>query len=836
MATINIIKGLIGMEDINTMSNGTTTFSRATSSGGSQTLTKIARNRLITREYDVTQYGTVGNGVSNDTAAIAACIADAVGSGSARIVFPPGYTFAVQPTQADAEIFRLDNFSGPVEIVMTGATIRVTATTSVDPTNAANEKNDCAVFLATTANDITFIGGTFDLNRDYADADPKYGAFKGSICSNVTFRDVTFKDCSNYHGCIKLDSTAGAATGKWHGVTVENCTFETSTCGVWLEGAFRNVNIRGNAFRYMDIAPHDANYEGTFADGYGGGGVKSCQAIKLYASLAYDATDTINGGTVGDTQGIVISGNTFYGCHRAVDADARALGAATDADHYRELVIANNTAWGVAGVYVERWSNVVVEGNVLSGMTGNDVTAYAAIAYENGVTSGNYATSVDFATFIDVTRCHDVVVRGNIIDGKYAFGALTQQVYGIVAGEYSIDVPTNHVALSNNTIRRCYVGLRGKQLYDARIDSNTIKESGYPVQCFAETGASSGRNTESSNASNIFSDNVVYADLLAAAVASGITYAAKFEGSWEICGNTFVGLSTEETDYRLAVLAGFDKNNDLTSEIGTYRFRNNTLRRFNYTPVEVLAGSATHVIELELSNNHFDSEQGSLPAATVGGVLINRPNSTDQLKVTGGGNSSANLRRGVLTSYPSNGSGTEDLDFGGWTTDLSAEAAVSGWRLFDESNANAAALGYGKPFYAGRYVATKTAMIRAASGSGTVVATDFLPYGIILGIGVRNDKLLTMGGSGVGYYVGYANSGAAVVKNYWGSVAALTAETTNDNATTNAAASILARPLNSAEKDLILTSYVSGGADGGTFTDGDVMVTVAYIPLSGNEF
>ena len=91
MAVINILKGLIGKEDLNI---GSGTFTRLKSDGTSQTMTKVNLRSFNTGIFNVKDYGAAGDGSSNDTLAIQSAI-DAAQDASGGVVYFPAGTYSV---------------------------------------------------------------------------------------------------------------------------------------------------------------------------------------------------------------------------------------------------------------------------------------------------------------------------------------------------------------------------------------------------------------------------------------------------------------------------------------------------------------------------------------------------------------------------------------------------------------------------------------------------------------------------------------------------------------------------------------------------------------------
>jgi hypothetical protein len=840
MATITITKsasgGNIGKEDLTLQSSTVTTFSRGTSSGGSNTLTKIARSTFNENEYDVTQYGAVGNGISDDTEAIQAAITACAVDGG-MVVFPHGYTFAVKPTAADAPIFSLVPLK-PMTFWMYGATIRVLSTSSLDPTSAANEKVYGAVFRATSGvSNLTFLGGTIDLNRDYASQDPRYGFFKGFSSNYVTFRDITFKDCSNYHGAIYLTDLSVAALGRWHSLVIDNCVFQTCSLGISLEGAMKNVSITNNKFSHMDLAIYrDETYKYGIDDGYGAGTYKPAGAIRVrpFGNGTQASPDTIIGGVLGKTEGINITGNTIYGAGLGIEVAAQSI---TDSDNCCNVVVANNTITALAGISMSMCSGATIRGNTFWRLVTADMAVYDDTAYVNGITAGSFLTDVPEGWGIDARKSQDVVISGNFITGGYWLATSElNEVDGILFGENADDINATAV-VDGNTIILCRYAIRPEQCRYSVVSDNKVSYSKYAlVTNYAE---SSARNTAQPSYDNVLQGNLFLVSQALHGAAGNSVLLVELEGQWEVRDNTFVGYTTTGTDLRLLKLKGWDWAGDGIADLGDFRVKNNVFRRFQYTPVEVVAGvghDADFVARVSFTGNEFYSEQASLPAVTVGCIKINRPSGGNQSMVVNGGHNFANkVRRAYILTYPDADGASATYNFGQWEHDQNSDS-TSTWRLFDDVGTNTGATGFANVFRSGRGIQTRTMQVNCNSTTGTVVISDALPFGIIWHVAVRNDTALVMGSSGAGYLVGYGRGTTATFDAYWGSVDALTADTASNTTIDAFPTTPLLLGTSTTENDIILTAKLAAGTRGGTFTSGQVIVTVAYSPLFGDDF
>ena len=180
--------------------------------------------------FNVLNYGAVGNGTTDDTAAIqsAANAACAVGG---TLYFPAGYTYIVSggTTGSASSHVGMIGFSGKVHVVIdTGATVRVASTnglfTSIFYGSSSSADYSGTVFEG---------GGTIDTNSaaNIAAGQVPTAGSGGLPCksiqgfdqgSNILIRDLRFTNGDNIW-FITFSSTSNGALSN---VTVENCQFD----------------------------------------------------------------------------------------------------------------------------------------------------------------------------------------------------------------------------------------------------------------------------------------------------------------------------------------------------------------------------------------------------------------------------------------------------------------------------------------------------------------------------------------------------------------------------------------------------------------------------------
>lgn len=765
----------------------------------------------------VVDYSATCDGVADDTAEIQAALDACEAAGGCVLEFPSGGTCLVSPPAADTPIFTIG--ASNITFDFQGATIKVSATASTDPTNITSERRNGFVFHATGKSNLAFIGGEFDGNRGAAV--PSYYGFIGVFdCENVTIRDNYIHDGDNDSGMIFVSgydygtSTHGIATN----ITIENNIFEKCSRGPTFEQGLRNVFVSNNKLLWLDISPTSYT-TGRFSE------TRTLRGIRLNGfTIAPEPTISTPAPRFDN---VVVIGNQIIGSHFGIEIWNNDDDEGDDPTYTSGVVVANNTIqktfWGIS---IVTFSDQSVTGNTFNGMSNDDVTYYEGRT--NGQTNANL-----WHTGIEARAGKSVTVSGNSVRSSGYWDASSGWLNtgdGISVGvgtdaAGTLSLPTD-INVTGNTVQGFGAGIRLVQSREAVVASNRI------TNCFraviADYTITQSNKKPNPSASpwrnNLLSGNVILAEPSSIAVSSsaspaGPTGLIELQGNWDIIGNVIEGAATTAT--RLLAMRGYDSTGaDTTADIGTYVVRGNTFRNFSVAPI--LDGNTANyaTISVTLDGNLFNSMQAS-PGSTLAAYRIER-NLAVNKTIRMGRNRALNLPRAVLMGATV-GALTETYDFGEWDTDGTMSQP---WR----SESGGGTISGGTPIVRfGPRMLAKHLRLDTGTGTGdpTVDIASMLPArSVILGVRAELASTITASAGTTGWAIGTTTDADA-----WGTGIALTSATkVGPSNWTVAYGSVF--PGTSAGS-IRITAL--GGADP-YFTDGYVNIFVDYILMDGDGF
>ena len=819
MATI-ITRGLIGEEDLSVQNSSTDTFSRTTSSGGSQSLTKIARSTLCTREFDVTQFGAVGNGTTNDTAAIQAAVTSATAAGGGMVVFPAGYTFLMKPTAADTPIITLG--IGGLTFWMYGATIKIDATAATDATSATNEMYTGWAFKATGYDNLSFLGGTFDGNKDVAGGYNRFGLLCGIQCDHVLIRDVTFLRSGNKYGFLYASAYDGTST-KAHFTDwkITGNYFGYAHAAFWLEESMSGITVSDNTLEWLTLTDSTDFYGDT-----------------LYArGIRFTGFVDTTAAFEGAIHDITITNNKIRGAWNPIEFwneyTSAGPGTPNDPQYAYRISMSGNTIWAVWGCSINTACRSSVTNNTITRIVAADVDTY--LGDKVSATTANWVSNDLSSYAIEITPGYEMSVVGNRIDGGYIFSTHGSFGSGILTGRYGdsgVYSQANNV-IADNTIMRCYYGIDVDQCDYLTIKNNKISGCLYAVVTFWTLGTA---NSGVTWIGNRLSGNEIRGDS-AANGHGGINADAvvKLEGSWTIDGNTFYGQSTMATGEALLLCRGFDTNANNIADVGTFIITGNRFLTWETKAINFSGTAATMPLSLVLDGNVFSSGTNA-PGTGVRAISITRKATGTTVSIAMGTNYAIGCEHAVR--FSGTPTATETYDLGAWKKDTTMTRL---WR-----HENGADLTDGMAY--GGFTATITAatpmmvkniQVSMVGGASTVRATDVIPANsIIHGVTILCDTIVA-GTALTTYSVGHAirSSGAVLAANVWGANIALAA-----NTVTTPASRDLFGPTYSdmsgrnfvftgtTAQDLIFT------AAAGVFDSGMITAQILYSTMTGQVF
>jgi len=402
----------------------------------------------------VKDFGAVGDGVTDDTAAIQA----AIDSGNAVIQFPTA-TYAL---------------TDELVIPSTVKIIHLNKSTLNADFAGADYPNQKGVFQSDTAVEIH--DGIFQaLNTDYSltyDYTVAAGwVSDGSIGSPTETYTVTTRDflcgalleagskiynCkfSNFFAAARITNTAGAPSILQEPTVIKGC--QAISCGAGSSGIRPNFNVSNAANVTFTENKTYFGSESTFP---------SCQNIIISNNYMFNPTtptiDVGGSGTAGyEAKNIVIEGN--YSCGRDPIVVERGCFDCVISNNVCEVTAVHPSGVGI-GVTDASDSNqgirdVVISNNVIKRY--GDPTATAKISFSIKVSTDSGATS----------EINNVVVSGN--------SGYNRSNYGVwVAGNTTNQA--QYISITNNKLIHCYQAIVLRYVTQGLVSGNNLNTTTY---------------------------------------------------------------------------------------------------------------------------------------------------------------------------------------------------------------------------------------------------------------------------------------------------------------------------------------------------------------------
>lgn len=395
----------------------------------------------------VTDFEAVGEGVTDDTAAIQAALDAAYAAGGGVVVFPPGRTYMV----TDFIVVR-----DRTTVIAYGATVRA----------GFHARGVLRNFFPDDAftgyeghSDIAILGGLWDGNA--------YNAADGSglvtsvtniacfiHCSNITVRDAVFRNCSGAHG-LELNAVSGARveacrfegfadnTSAQNRLTSEAIELDVARTGSSAIGAFDGTACEDISISRCWFGPSDrlgnwgravGSHSIVAGSWYDRITVESCEIVGAYeagirAQYWRDSSITdckirgtggpgihamTDGGISQPCTGLTIEGNHV----RHSGADAGILVAGQSDGQWSDAIVTGNRVWDAAGygIRADYAPGVMVTGNRVNGSSGGGLLVLesegAEVATNSVRDSGSNAINIAGSSGCSVT--------GNTVHGTSA--------------------------------------------------------------------------------------------------------------------------------------------------------------------------------------------------------------------------------------------------------------------------------------------------------------------------------------------------------------------------------------------------------------------------------
>lgn len=328
----------------------------------------------------VKDFGAVGDGITNDTAAIQAAIN---ASYNKTLLIPYGTYLVTGDTLAAAGSIRMMGDAGAVLKLKTSA------------------NSDYLLSLNSAADDFVFDNITFDVNQPTSDAWTNT-LVQISAASRVRFIGCKFiNSASSAFGGTANNGYGIYLLGAYDNICVEDCYFERHKYGVITEPSStgKDITVRNSSFFEMagdgvEINVPTGSCDNVLVDG--------CTFRSLGSNSTARGFGVGASGAVGSTiTDLMVTNSSFYACdNQAIHVEDGCKRVVLSHNYIQGCGAAAATSFG-SGIYVaasvasnRAISDVIIDGNVIVGAAGSDYGIFVAGAYVlNGLAVINNSVS-----------------------------------------------------------------------------------------------------------------------------------------------------------------------------------------------------------------------------------------------------------------------------------------------------------------------------------------------------------------------------------------------------------------------------------------------------------
>jgi hypothetical protein len=369
-------------------------------------LTKVTYSMINSSIFNVLDYGAVGDGVADDTAAVQAAINAAVASvsaGGATVYFPRGNYNCTNLTLA--------NKSG---LHLTGDASTVYSCIKISGKITCNNTTDFR------CNNLKFVGANFNFSTRLFSASPTAGNLLFEMvdsCANWSVQDCNFAGFANV-----FQAKSGGATGSYV-IRINNNYFEANTISLRLDLTL-HWDVTGNTFAedYQSNLYITSGSELRYSGNKHENGINAMSGNNVYIDY-----------TNQQVSDIVITENTFHQFYGIEINDA-----------VRVTVSNNSSRIQLSSFAVEingASDSIIVDGNNFNGYTGSANSTY-------GVSISNTANNINICgnNLVNFEKCvYSAIASGVILISDNFLSANT----------YAVEITGNsadrRIVVQNNT-------------------------------------------------------------------------------------------------------------------------------------------------------------------------------------------------------------------------------------------------------------------------------------------------------------------------------------------------------------------------------------------------